>query len=253
MGRVQDKVALVTGAASGIGAACARRLFREGAKVALTDVAADAGRALACELGPGALFLEHDVCDPAAWGRAIDAVLVDFGGLDVLVNNAGIVRNGSVEEQDLETWRAVMAVNADAVFLGCKAAVAAMKGRGGGSIVNISSIHGIMAAPYEAAYSASKGAVRLLTKSVALHCAQAGYRIRCNSVHPGYIETPLVEAGLAASADPQALRAAIEAHHPVGRLGRPDDVAHAVLFLASDESEFVTGSELVVDGGYLLV
>jgi NAD(P)-dependent dehydrogenase (short-subunit alcohol dehydrogenase family) len=172
-----------------------------------------------------------------------------FGGVDVLVNNAGVALSASVEDTSLEQWRWLMSINLDGVFLGVKQAVGAMKAAGG-SIINLSSIEGLIGDPNLAAYNASKGGVRLLTKSAALSCAKAGYRIRVNSIHPGYIQTPMVEAYVEAQADPAAARAAIAALHPLGRIGDPDDIAYGVLYLASDESKFVTGAELVIDGGY---
>jgi NAD(P)-dependent dehydrogenase (short-subunit alcohol dehydrogenase family) len=184
----------------------------------------------------------------------ISLAVAEYGGLDVLVNNAAIgFPNGNVEEQTLEQWRTVMSVNLDGVFLGTKAAIAAMRKTGrGGSIINISSILGIVGSPGTAAYVASKGGVRLLSKSAALHCAKSGYAIRVNSVHPGWIETPLMDKSVRArGGDARAQRATIVAQTPLGRFGEPEDIAYGVLYLASDESRFVTGTELVIDGGYL--
>jgi 3(or 17)beta-hydroxysteroid dehydrogenase len=245
MGRVDGKVAIVTGAASGLGAADARRLVAEGANVVLTDVNAEGGETLASELGDAAKFIRHDVADENNWQEVIAATLAAFGQLDVLVNNAGIVRIGSVEDTDLETWRQIMAVNADGTFLGCKHALPAMKERGG-SIINMSSVAGLMAVPPFFAYGASKGAVRALTKSVAVHCKNRGYAIRCNSIHPGGFTTSMVEGlgsdpGIAANGD---LLAAVR---PEPTLGQPEEMANLVLFLASDESRHINGSELVID------
>lgn len=257
MGRVQGKVALVTGAGSGLGAATARLLAREGARVALTDIDPGAGEREATSIraeGHDAFALVHDVTNEVAWERAITDVLGRFGRLDVLVNNAGISsRRAPPDEATLEEWRALMAVNLEGVFLGTKHAIRAMKANRpaqGGSIVNISSILGLVGHPVSSTYSASKGGVRLYTKSVALYCAREGLGIRVNSVHPGYIETPLVERFTRASPDPETRKLELAAAHPVGRLGEPEDVAYGVLYLASDEAKFVTGAELVIDGGY---
>jgi 3(or 17)beta-hydroxysteroid dehydrogenase len=249
MGRVDGKIAIVTGAASGIGRACARRLAREGATVVLTDRQEELGRAAASELGAPHRFRALDVTDPTAWTRVVDETVRELGRLDVLVNGAGIGFLLDIEHTSLEQWRLVHAVNSDGTFLGCQAAVRAMKGTGGGSIINLSSVAGIVADADLTAYCASKGAVRMLTKSVALHAARAGYEIRCNSVHPAFIATPMVDGLLAAGAPGGLTRAKLERSIPLGRLGEPDDVAHLVVYLASDESRFVTGSELVVDGG----
>ena len=251
MGRVSGKVALITGGASGIGAACARMLAEEGARVVVTDIDDPAGEALAEELGDAARYTHLDVREESDWHAAVKLAQDAFGGLNVLVNNAGAPDKFIIEETTLDDWRGMMAINNDGVFLGCKAAIAGMK-ETGGSIINMSSIHGIQAAPYAAAYSAAKGAVRLLTKSVALYCAENGYRIRCNSVHPGYVLTPLLEDAFSRAENPNEMRDMIHARHPIGRIGTPEDVAYGVLYLASDESAFVTGSELVIDGGYLL-
>jgi NAD(P)-dependent dehydrogenase (short-subunit alcohol dehydrogenase family) len=250
-GRVAGKVALVTGAAQGLGAAIARMLAREGARVALTDVNLDGARAVAEEISaatPGAATAyPHDVTDEAAWAEVMARVRADFGGLSILVNNAGIGVLGGVEALSLEDWRRVMAVNADSVFLGCKHALPLLRESQPASIVNISSIAGLVAGHNYAAYNASKAAVWLLTKSVALDCARQGIDVRCNSVHPTFIRTPILEP-LIARAGADGL-AKLARQVPLGRLGEPDDVAFAVLYLASDESRFVTGSELKVDGG----
>ena len=254
MDRLKGKVALVTGGASGIGRRSAERMAGEGARVAITDVNAEGGRAAAAEIGGDAVFLEHDVTDEAAWRRAIARTLERFGRLDVVVNSAGVGTMGTVEETSLEDWRRVMAVNADSVFLGCKYGVEAIartsrEAGAGGSIINLSSVSGIIGGHNLAAYNASKGAVRLLTKSVALHCARKGYNIRCNSVHPTFIDTPMVRAMIDRAADPAAVRAKLERQVPLGRLGEPDDIAWGVVYLASDESKYMTGAEFVVDGG----
>jgi len=245
MGRVQDKIAIVTGAASGIGRGCAKRLVAEGATVVCTD-RDERGAQVAAELG--ATFRQLDVTDEAGWQRVVDETVRAFGRLQILVNAAGVAVWGDIEHTTLEQWRFVNGVNAEGTFLGCRTALAAMKATGG-SIVNISSVAGLVADADAPAYCASKGAVRLLTKSVALHAARRGYNVRCNSVHPSFIDTPMVDAVVAASRDATKMRAAVEKAAPLGRIGEVDDVAYAVVYLASDESKFVTGSELVVDGG----
>lgn len=253
MRRVLNKVALVTGGGLGLGRACAMMLAREGAKVMITDLKESEGRAVAEEIveaGGEAMFMRHDVASEADWGAVSAAILRRFGRLDILVNNAGVALGASVEATTLEQWRALMAVNLDGVFMGTKHAIATMKETGGGSIINLSSIEGLIGDANLAAYNASKGGVRIFTKSAALHCAKAGYKIRVNSVHPGYIWTPMVQNYLAAQPDPEAAKAFVAGLHPLGHLGEPDDIAYGVLYLASDESKFVTGAELVIDGGY---
>ncbi|MBB2204951.1 glucose 1-dehydrogenase [Gluconacetobacter takamatsuzukensis] len=252
MARVSGKVAIVTGASLGIGKATALMLAREGAKVAVADLKQEEGQAVVAEIeaaGGEALFIPLDVSREEDWARAIAAVLARFGRLDIAVNNAGIAYAGTVESTSLHDWHRVQSINLDGVFLGTKAAIAAMKGHGG-SIVNLSSIEGLIGDPTLAAYNASKGGVRLFTKSAALHCAQSGYRIRVNSVHPGYIWTPMVQGLTGETPDQLAARKRLEALHPLGHLGEADDIAFGILYLASDESKFMTGSELVIDGGY---
>lgn len=252
MARVSGKVAIVTGASLGIGKAAALMLAHEGAKVAVADLREDEGHAVVAEIeaaGGEALFVPLDVSREDEWTLAIAAVLARFGRLDIVVNNAGIAYSGTVESTSLQDWRRVQSINLDGVFLGTKAAVAAMKDHGG-SIINLSSIEGLIGDPGLAAYNASKGGVRLFTKSAALHCARSGYRVRVNSVHPGYIWTPMVQGLTGDNANQIAARKRLEALHPVGHLGEADDIAYGILYLASDESKFVTGSELVIDGGY---
>jgi len=253
--RMNGKVAIVTGAALGLGAATARMLAREGAKVVVTDIkdaeGEDVAQAIA-EAGGEALYRTHDVADEAAWEAVVAATLDRFGRLDVLVNNAGVGWGGSPEDETLERWRQLMSINLDGVFLGTKHAIRAMKRNDppGGAIVNISSVEGLVGDPNLGAYNASKGGVRLYTKSVALYCAKAGLNIRVNSLHPGYIWTPMVESYLAEHGDVAEGRRALDAMHPVGHVGEPDDIAYGVVYLASDEAKFVTGTELVIDGGY---
>jgi 3(or 17)beta-hydroxysteroid dehydrogenase len=248
MGRVDTKVAIVTGAASGIGRACARRLAAEGARVIAADRDEVGVRAVAEALGPPHLACVLDVTDEAAWKSAVDLAVATFGRVDVLVNAAGIGVVANIEDTTLSQWRLVHAVNSDGVFLGCREVFRAMR-PSGGSIVNISSVAGLIGDGDLAAYCASKGAVRLLTKSVALHGARRGANIRCNSVHPGFIATPMVDALAAAYPDPQQARERLEHANPLRRIGEVDDVAHLVLYLASDEAKYVTGAEFVVDGG----
>ena len=252
MGRVTNKIALVTGGASGIGRATAELMAREGATVVLSDLQGGAGEdavAAITAAGGRAQYHHHDVTDEADWKMIIAAILAEHGCLDILVNNAGVGGNGlPVEETPLELWRATMAVNLDGVFLGVKHGVAAMK-KNGGVIINTSSILGVVGLPLTAAYTASKGGVRLLTKAVAIECAARGLKIRVNSVHPGFIDTPMV-GGAIQRGGPER-RDAILKSQPTGEMGQPSDIAEGILYLASDAAKFVTGSELVIDGGYL--
>lgn len=251
--RLAGKIALVTGAAQGLGAAMARMFARHGARVMLTDINGAGAAAVAADIGASAASFRHDVTDPVAWQAAADATLAAFGGLHILVNNAGIGINGTVESTSLEDWRRVHAVDLDSVFLGCKLAlpaIAATTAREGslGSIINISSIAGVIAGANMAAYNSAKAGVRHLSKSVALHCAKQGYGVTCNSIHPVFIDTPILD-GMFVSGDREASVAKLASRIPLGRVGDPDDVAYAALYLASDEARFVTGSELFVDGG----
>jgi len=254
MGQVQGKVALVTGAAAGIGAACAATLAREGAKVVVTDLDDVRGRATVAAIaaaGGEALYLHQDVTDEARWVEVIAEIAARHGRLDVVVANAGIAIIASVLEMSLADWRRQTAVNIDGVFLTVKHGIPLMRKSGaGGSIVMISSVAGLRGSAGLAGYSATKGAVRLFAKSVALECAGARDGIRCNSVHPGIIETAIWEKmpqdGRNAPLDPRAIA---EASVPTGVLGQPQDIANAVLFLASDAAAYMTGSEVVVDSG----
>ena len=251
MGRLDGKVALITGGARGLGAAMGRAMAAEGAAVALTDILADEGEQAAAALrdaGAKAMFLQQDVTDEARWDAVVSEVRGRLGGLSVLVTNAGIAKIGTVEESSFEDWRATMSVNLDGVFLGTRAGVRAMKDGGGGSIINISSIEGIVGNPLIVAYNAAKGGVRLLTKSAALHCAEQGYGIRVNSIHPGFTETAMVTDGFAEA--PPELAEQVLAMTPMKRLGQPPEIAAGAVFLASDESAFMTGAELVIDGGF---
>lgn len=252
MGRVDDKIALITGAAQGLGAATAGLLAREGAQVLLTDINADGAMQMAADINRAyperATSMEHDVTDAQSWAEVLTATKARYGGLHILVNNAGISAVASIEEETYENWRRVHATDLDSVFFGCKLALPLIAASGGGSIVNISSISGIIAGHNLAAYNSAKAAVRHLSKSVALHCAHSGNNVRCNSVHPVFIDTPIIDV-LAGTEDRRALLQKLARQIPLGRVGKADDVAYAVLYLASDESEFVTGAELKVDGG----
>lgn len=252
MTRLADKFALVTGGASGLGRAQSLTMAREGAAVAVTDLNSAGAEAVAAEIraqGGRAIALAHDVADEASWQEVMGQTLNQFGRLSILVNNAGIAASVDAEEGSLADWRHLMSINLDGVFLGVKHGIRAMKQSGGGSIINISSIMGLIGSPGSGAYNASKGGVRLLTKSAALYCAKAGYGIRVNSVHPGFIDTPMIQR-IMQGPQAEAARQNLIGLHPIGRLGVPQDIANGVLYLASDESAFVTGSELVIDGGY---
>jgi NAD(P)-dependent dehydrogenase (short-subunit alcohol dehydrogenase family) len=252
MGRVDNKTALITGAAQGLGAATAKLIATEGAKVLLTDINREGVQRQAAEINdaqPGAAeALQHDVSDEGAWIRVLDTMRERFGSLNILVNNAGIGSMRSIEDETYDNWKRVHAVDLDSVFLGSKYAIPLMAASGGGSIVNISSISGIIAGHNLAAYNSAKAAVRHLSKSIALHCARQGNNVRCNSVHPAFVDTPMLD-GIASGADHSAGLEKLARQVPLGRIGRPEDVAYAVLYLASDESAFVTGSEIRVDGG----
>ena len=256
MGRVQNKIALVTGGASGIGRGCALRLAAEGATIIVADV--DDGMAtetVALIEGSGgqASAVHLDVVDEANWEQVVADIVDAHGGLDILVNNAGIGIGGSIVEFSLEDWQRQQAINLDGVFLGVKTCIPAMRDSGGGSIINMSSVAGIKGSANLSAYNATKGGVRLFTKGVALECAQNRWKIRVNSVHPGVIDTPIwtkvnpemLEEGENA-VDVQGMA---ELGVPTGELGYPEDIANGVLFLASDEARYITGTELIIDGG----
>ncbi|MCH8195932.1 MAG: glucose 1-dehydrogenase [Chloroflexi bacterium] len=245
--RLKGKVALITGGARGQGAAEARLFAKEGARVVIADILDDAGAKVAAEIGESggdAAYVHLDVTSEDEWREAVAETVARYGRLDVLVNNAGIWRGGTVEETSVEEWDLIMDVNARGVFLGTKVAIAEMRKAGGGSIINISSTAGLVGSPRSTAYTASKGAVRLLTKATAVQYGKEG--IRANSIHPGPIDTDMAvqiwpdEKGRAASASARTV---------IGRMGTPEDIAYGALYLASDESSFVTGSELVIDGG----
>ena len=246
--RLEDKTALVTGAARGIGAAVARLFASEGARVALSDVLVDLGQQVTAEIdnaGGTAMFLELDVSRPQDWERAVDSVVSRFGSLDILVNNAGIYERNTVEDLDLETWKRVMEVNAEGVFLGTKACIPAMRRSGGGSIVNMSSVSSMKGSVSSTAYHASKGAVATFTRSAALQYGR--YGIRVNSVHPGAITTDMLDEVFAGS---EVRHTRLE-NLPLRREGTAEEVAKVVLFLASDDASYITGTEVRVDGGSL--
>ena len=255
MNRVDGKIALITGGARGIGGEAARQLVQAGAKVAITDVLVPDGEALTSELGNGSIFLQHDVTDEAAWKHVVGKTVSQFGGLDILVNNAGVWERSVIEEASVEQFDRLCAVNLKGVFLGTKHGINAMKNRpmdaDSASIINLSSTAGLVGSSTSAIYSMTKGGVRLFTKSTAIEVRARGYNIRCNSVHPGATESAMQNDILATS---NMTAAEIEPHKttrtPMGRFGQPLDIAQAILFLASNDSSWMTGSEMVVDGGY---
>lgn len=250
MGRLAGRKAIVTGAARGIGKAIIERFRAEGAAVLATDVLAEEGEATATACG--AIFAEQDVRDPARWAEIGALATEQLGGLDILVNNAGVIGGGPIEACPLENWERVIGINLTGTFLGCQMAVNRMKETGGGAIVNVSSINGYVGIPGDAAYTASKGGVRLLTKSVAVRCAREGWNIRCNSLHPGAIETSILEPAYQAAPIPRdQLKAVFAGMSPMDRMGQPEEMAAAIVFLASDDASFMTGAELLVDGGAL--
>ncbi len=257
MARLANKIALITGAGSGIGLATARLMASHGAVIIATDINGDAAQTAAQELGAETLDFQHDVSSEADWDHVKEAVMAKHGRLEILVNNAGT--SGPPAPQDpefasLETWDKTNRVNLDGVVLGCRAAISMMKENGSGAIVNISSLAANMATPDFAPYGAGKAAVRQFSKSVALYCARKGYKIRCNSVLPGFIETPMGQEALEGSISGKKTDPAIMAEHikksiPLRIFGQPKDIAYAVLYLASDEARFITGTDIIVDGG----
>ena len=257
MTRVKDKIAIITGGGRGSGKATAFRLAEEGAKVIVTDINAESAEIVAKQIGENALWLSHDVRLDKDWQTVLDTTLNRFSRLDILINNAGILTTQStqnVENTDIDQWRAVQGINVEGVYLGCKFAIAAMKRSNGGSIVNLSSVAALIGTPHLFAYGSSKGAVRQLTKSVAVHCGRAGYKIRCNSVHPGLIQTDMGDKVMGLdNGDVERNKESRSKLVPLGYLADPTEVANCNLFLASDESSYVTGAELVVDGGYTVV
>lgn len=247
MGRVDGKVAIVTGAASGMGKADAELLAAEGASVVVTDFNEEGGQAVADAIGGDAVFMRLDVSDEDNWQAVVAATVEKFGRLDILVNNAGMITLGSIVDTTLEDWRRINAVNSDGVFLGCKHAVPAMAASGGGSIVNMSSVAAIHGQSFVAAYTASKGAVRSLTKSIAMYCKEQKNNVRCNSIHPDGVKTPMVVK--VATGQETATQEQIDKIGEAGNMCEPQDVANLVLFLASEESRFITGAEMLIDNG----
>lgn len=255
MGRLAGKTAFVSGGAKGLGAEMARAMHEEGANIMVTDVLEDEGIKLA-DAHENMQFMAHDVTDEGQWEAAMAAAIEAFGGVDVLVNNAGIAHDGTpLEDTTLEQWRHVTAIDLDGVFLGAKHAIRAMK-QNGGSIINVSSIYGIVGSNGQGPYHAAKGAVRLLTKSMAVEMGALGYKIRVNSIHPGFVTTDILRDGIKNMVEAGAMPGENEAIEtltlgtPAGRLGVPRDIANGIVFLASDESEWMTGAELVIDGGF---
>lgn len=257
MSRLAGKIALVTGAARGIGEAIAAAFVAEGARVLLTDIDDATGRATAARLGEAARYLRLDVREERDWDEAMRVVLAEHGRLDVLVNNAGITGfEGGPQAHDpehagLEAWRAVHRTNLDGVFLGCRAAIRAMRPARAGAIINLSSRSGLVGIPGAAAYASSKAAIRNHTKTVALYCAGQGLAIRCNSIHPAAILTPMWEPMLGDGPDREARMAAFVSDTPLRRFGRPEEVAAVAVLLASDEAGYITGAEFTIDGGLL--
>lgn len=262
MGRLEGKVALVTGAARGIGLSIATQMAAEGARVVLTHIRDEAGGHAAADIqaqGGQALYLSHDVTSEAAWASALETATAEFGGIDVLVNNAGLFLGKPLADTTVEDMNRMLSVNVVGLMVGCKLALPFLAARasrwdGGGSIVNLSSVAGLIGASFQTVYSMTKGAVRLFTKSLAMECADLKLNIRANSIHPGVIETDMaVEVARgqmeARAMDADKVQRFMVGGHPIGRLGRPRDIADAAVFLASAESAFMTGSELVVDGG----
>lgn len=253
MGRLDGKVALITGGSSGLGAATGKRFAQEGGSIVLSDINEEHGKKKAKEIrdeGGKALFLRHDTTKEEEWENVVEKVVEEFGGLNIVVNCAGIEIRGNIEDISLADWQRTIDVNLNGVFLGTKHGIRGMKNsRSVGSIINLSSIQGMIGNANIPAYDASKGGVRLLTKSAALHCAQSKYNIRVNSIHPGYIKTPMVKDSIEGEGG-YASETELNSWHPVGHLGEPNDIANGALYLASEESKFVTGSELVIDGGY---
>ncbi|MDA9282394.1 glucose 1-dehydrogenase [Pseudomonadales bacterium] len=249
MKEFENKVVLITGGADGIGKGCVMRFAEQGATVIIGDIQSDKGHALADEIGASARFVHLDVTDDQAWQNAVALITREFGALHILVNNAGVSSRTTIEDLDLAGWRAIHAVNLDAIFLGSHHAIPLIHASGGGSIVTISSALGIKPFASYPAYCSAKAAARMLTKTLALYCAERGYGIRCNTVFPGAIKTPLSEKLAQDSGDYDAYLKFRSDSHPIGFIGDPIDVANAVSFLSSDQARYITGADLAVDGG----
>ena len=255
MNRITDKICLVTGGANGLGEATSRLLAEEGGTIILTDIDETRGETLVQEIrdsGAQALFIRHDVTSEDDWENVFAKVIEHCGKLDVLVNNAGGGTYNDVETLSLKDWKNIIALNLDSTFMGTQMAIKSMKETGGGSIINMSSVGGLVGSPNLVAYSAAKAGVKLFSKSVALHCGQNNYNIRVNTVHPGLIKTEsgMEMASKATGMSVEDAETAFATMHPIGRIGKPIEIANMVLFLASDESSFATGGEFIVDGGY---
>jgi len=250
--RVEGKVAIVTGAASGLGLASSKKLIQEGARVVLTDINQQGLETIKehlSEFSETQYSTEYlDVTSEESWQEIIEKVELEYGKINILINSAGISLGSDIVSTDFEVWKKVHQVNLDSVFLGCKYAIPKIAAYGPGSIINLSSISGIVAGWNTAAYNSSKAGVRLLTKSVALYCAKKGYDVRCNSIHPAFVNTPILDPIKQAFGDDEAVRK-LARQIPMNKIGDTDDVAYAVLYLASDESKFMTGSEIILDGG----
>lgn len=253
--RLEGRIALISGGASGIGAATAKKFVSEGARVAICDLQDEKGSALARELGAAAIFIRLDVTSESSWRDAFEGAHRKLGALTTVVNSAGISIPANIESETLEGFRRTLAINLEGTFLGCKFGVATLKSAKGAAIVNVASTLGARAGAIFPSYSSSKGGVRMLTRAVALHCAEQGYDIRVNAILPGAIHTEMVEgyiaAGIAAGSSREAVIAGFAGVHPMNRLGRPHEPADAIAFLASSEASFITGADLPVDGGYL--
>ena len=252
MSRIEGKVAIVTGAASGLGLASSKKLIQEGARVVLTDINQQGLETIKehlSEFSETQYSTEYlDVTSEESWQEIIEKVELEYGKINILINSAGISLGSDIVSTDFEVWKKVHQVNLDSVFLGCKYAIPKIAAYGPGSIINLSSISGIVAGWNTAAYNSSKAGVRLLTKSVALYCAKKGYDVRCNSIHPAFVNTPILDPIKQAFGDDEAVRK-LARQIPMNKIGDTDDVAYAVLYLASDESKFMTGSEIILDGG----
>ena len=250
MKRLQGKVAIITGAGSGMGRAIALRFVAEGASVLISDIDQSSVEKVADEISGSVRAMVQDISDEEGWAEVVSGALETFGQLDILVNNAGCAIEGTPENSTLADWRRIMEVNVEGLYIGCRSAIPVMRDGGGGVIINIASTVGVNSAPPQlAAYGASKGAVRQYTRTLARYCGKSGYKIRCNSINPGAINTPMLRASINRTENPEQYAQLMAEKAPLGRIGEPEDIANAALFLASDEAGFITGAELNVDGG----